>query len=698
VRRPQASTIAVPGVETFSTAGSYSLSSPRPSRDRREAQGPGRNDREAEDGRRHPSGARSLERDFLVLQAKNVLPVRSSGTGPVSALLRLSRPLIAVGLLASGIRAQDLEIHYINVGWGGSVLVRGPNGTTVLLEGGRTGMGQSVVVPYLASIGIAPSEGLDYMILGHRHTDHVGGLDEVIEAGGYDVHVASYENGSPEPRASYDSWVEAARTTTAGAPVPMPVGTVIPLGNGATLTCVARGGNLIGGGSVAVDSENDRSIAVLVQHGGFDFLWASDLGGGDDDGACTGRSSSAADVETPLIQAISPGGASPMISAGGIDVLHCNHHGAETSTNSLYMSLARPSVAVISTGAGQSTTDQRPRKDVVEKVLLANASCVSVPPALVLQTEEGNPTGSSTSFAGYCAGNILISTDGVSTFRVSADGHVTVGPDERAAAGLPRTFPLDDSSGAGDTTAPLLTDVQVTAIAGTSTTIVWTSDEASSSVVRYGPTTAYGSSASVAGLTTSHGVALAGLSPSSLYHFRVESTDQAGNTASGADGTFHTGALASYFPSATTLLQGSLRSGTFAMLATDNGSFYAVNSTTSGTRTSDWYGSTSVPVPLAAGSTLTVAYSGKNSKSANQSLHLWNWSAASWVQLDSRSVGGSEQLVSIRPASVSPYVSATGEIRLRVVATRGSNNFVASGDLMRFTIESPGSSPGFRTQ
>src|SRR5207249_11350887 len=83
--------------------------------------------------------------------------------------------------------AQQLEIHYINVGWGGSVLVKGPDGTTVLLEAGNTGKGTAYVVPYLQSIGIAPAAGLDYTIAGHQHCDHIGGLDEVVNAG-YNVH------------------------------------------------------------------------------------------------------------------------------------------------------------------------------------------------------------------------------------------------------------------------------------------------------------------------------------------------------------------------------------------------------------------------------------------------------------------------------------------------------------------------------
>jgi len=45
----------------------------------------------------------------------------------------------------------------------------------------------------------------------------------------------------------------------------------------------------------------------------------------------------------------------------------------------------------------------------------------------------------------FSVGNIKISTDGQATFVVSADGQVTQGPNEIAAAGLPLTFPLDDT-------------------------------------------------------------------------------------------------------------------------------------------------------------------------------------------------------------------------------------------------------------
>src|SRR6185503_2135397 len=146
--------------------------------------------------------------------------------------------------------AQQLEIHYINVGWGGSVLVKGPNGTTVLLEAGNTGKGTGKVVPYLQSIGLPPAAGFDYTIAGHQHCDHIGGMDEVVQAG-YDVRVRNYYNGSSYASTCVDSWNAASATTTAGVPVVPAAGEEILLGDGARLYFVAVNGSIAGGGSVS---------------------------------------------------------------------------------------------------------------------------------------------------------------------------------------------------------------------------------------------------------------------------------------------------------------------------------------------------------------------------------------------------------------------------------------------------------------
>ena len=599
--------------------------------------------------------------------------------------------LMLIPLLAS---AQQLEIHYINVSWGGSVLVKGPDGTKVLLEAGNTGRGTGRVVPYLQSIGIMPANGLDYTIVGHQHCDHLGGLDEVINAG-YNVHIKNYYNGSSTTSTCVTGWNTAAAATTAGAPVAVPVGTVIQLGNGARLTVVARNGSIIGGGSVSVSNENDRSIAVLIQYGGFDYLWASDMGGGNIDEACTGRfTSSQTDVESSVVQAISPGGAFPMVSAGGIDVLNVNHHGSESSTNKNWMNLSQPAVAVISTGAGQSSGFELPRIDVVEHVLLAQATaCITVPPALVLQTEEGSPTGPQTSFAGFSVGNVKITTDGISTFTVSADGAVTVGPNEVAAADLPRTIALDDVAAPPDTTPPVISNVQATGITASAATITWITDEASNSVVEYGLTTSYGSTASNATNVTSHTIPLAGLSGNTLYHYRVKSTDAAGNTATSVDHSFQTGGSTNYVPTATTILAGSLASGSFSNLSTNNESYYQVNSTTSSPRITDWYASATISEAPASVSQLITTYNGDYTKgNTTQTLYLFNWSTATWTQIDSQIVGETD--VTITNVQIAPanFISPTGEVRLRVRGSRSSNqSFIGRGDFVRFTVETAGS-------
>src|SRR5918993_1108219 len=122
--------------------------------------------------------------------------------------------LLAFLVFPLAISAQQLEIHYINVGWGGSVLVKGPDGTTILMEAGNTGKGTARVVPYLQSIGIMPANGLDYTIAGHQHCDHIGGLDEVVQAG-YNVRIKNYYNGSSTTSTCVTGWNAAAATTTA---------------------------------------------------------------------------------------------------------------------------------------------------------------------------------------------------------------------------------------------------------------------------------------------------------------------------------------------------------------------------------------------------------------------------------------------------------------------------------------------------
>jgi len=388
--------------------------------------------------------------------------------------------LIAFILIVATSHAFDpsglLEIHYINVGWGTSVLVIGPDGTRILMDGGRDNMGSNKVIPYMESLGLMPADGLTYVLASHLHSDHIAGLTEVMY-GGYDVTEAVYFNGSDYQTSYVTAFMNAAAQTSAGPAQALPLGTIMQLGDSATATCVCTNGYVIGHGFVpgSHDNENDRSNGILIKYGNFEYLFAGDLGGGEEDYSCTGRSTNQVNVETPLAQAIMPGGQFPLLTADGVEVLHVNHHGSESSMNSDLMDFMTPAIACIATGSGQSPDYMFPRQDVVDNVLLSNVYCVSAEPTIVLQSEEGQPSGSETSFSGYCVGDIIITTSGVANFTVNADGQVTEGPDERSAVGIPLTIPFDGAP--PDVVPPLVTVVSPNGgeqwVAGSLHDILW---------------------------------------------------------------------------------------------------------------------------------------------------------------------------------------------------------------------------------
>ncbi|MDF1496876.1 MAG: carboxypeptidase regulatory-like domain-containing protein [Patescibacteria group bacterium] len=106
-------------------------------------------------------------------------------------------------------------------------------------------------------------------------------------------------------------------------------------------------------------------------------------------------------------------------------------------------------------------------------------------------------------------------------------------------------LPLTISSGVtgggtADTTPPVILNPQAINITQTSARIIWDTDEAATSIVNYGLTNSYGETVSNGSLVISHGIDLTGLSPSTTYHFRVQSADQYGNNAVSADYTFTT--------------------------------------------------------------------------------------------------------------------------------------------------------------
>ncbi len=95
-----------------------------------------------------------------------------------------------------------------------------------------------------------------------------------------------------------------------------------------------------------------------------------------------------------------------------------------------------------------------------------------------------------------------------------------------------------------DTTMPVISGVNASAVTTGGATINWTTNENSTTQVEYGTTTAYGNTTALnASLVTAHSVVLTGLTANTTYNFRVWSKDAANNTATSSNMTFTTVAL-----------------------------------------------------------------------------------------------------------------------------------------------------------
>ena len=72
---------------------------------------------------------------------------------------------------------KRLKVYFVDVGQGDCCLIKTPNNKTIVIDGGEDFDGK-IVLPYLLDRGMTK---IDYMIISHFDSDHVGGLLTVME-------------------------------------------------------------------------------------------------------------------------------------------------------------------------------------------------------------------------------------------------------------------------------------------------------------------------------------------------------------------------------------------------------------------------------------------------------------------------------------------------------------------------------------
>lgn len=206
---------------------------------------------------------------------------------------------------------KSLVVEYLDVGQADSMLLSS-NGEYMLIDAGNNEDGDDVV-EYLKNAGVST---LKYVVGTHPHEDHIGGMDDVINA--FDVQNVLLADATSNTQ-TYSDVLTALENKSLTAVVPE-VGTTFPLGD-ANVTVLA---------AQPADDLNNASIVLRATYQNTSFLFMGDA---------------EAEVEEAILQ-----------SGADIqsNVLKVGHHGSDTSTTSSFLSAVSPDAAVICCGTGNS--------------------------------------------------------------------------------------------------------------------------------------------------------------------------------------------------------------------------------------------------------------------------------------------------------------------------------------------------------
>ena len=251
------------------------------------------------------------------------------------------------------------------------------------------------------------------------------------------------------------------------------------------------------------------------------------------------------------------------------------------------------------------------------------------------------------------------------------------------------------ASQAGDASYAAATNVtQTLTVAKSSQTIAFSSTTKAIGDADFSPATAssgltptYVSSNTAVATIVSGKIHVVGAGTATITASQVGNTNFLAATDVAQTLTVTTSALYTYSPTSITVTSGSTGSGTYANLASNDASYLRLNSTSSGTRTLDWYGSVTVSQSASSIAKLIVNYDGHNQISRTQILYLYNFTTSTWTQIDSRTVSTSDVSVTYEQASPSNFISSGGVIRLRVYSTGGIQNYTSFADYMQFTLQ-----------
>ena len=194
----------------------------------------------------------------------------------------LRSTLLLIALLPGAYAAKTLDIYFIDVEGGQSTLLVSPSGQSLLIDAGYTGFGGRDADRIAKAAKTAGVKRIDYLLVTHFHSDHVGGVPNLLER--LPVSVFLDHGTSIEENGKYPGPYAAAiakgehRVITPGDTIPVKglditvltaAGKVIQRKGDPNPNCAALSPRPEGEGDEA--GENSQSAALVVQFGKFRF-------------------------------------------------------------------------------------------------------------------------------------------------------------------------------------------------------------------------------------------------------------------------------------------------------------------------------------------------------------------------------------------------------------------------------------------